>query len=196
MRCGKSLLHGRRNGPLLFFAKKFAPEGTVLGFGGGEVERLAEVVGVALTVLDQLVDYAPVREAAHLAIVDEEVRLELAAADSRAVRLLVGVVAVHGEKLHAAFTAKLDCLVQEFSFAHRPKNQAVSVTLEHLQRRGGKGNLLANGGVFVLDNRTVEINCYGHLVFGAIGCNASRFAKQKMICFGPFNSLMGIPRGL
>lgn len=135
----------------------------MLGFGGGEVERLAEVVGVALAVLDQLVDYAPVREAAHLTIVDKEVRLELAAADGRAVHLLVGVVAVHGEKLHASLTAKLDRFVQQFSLAHRPKNQAVSVALEHLQRRGGKGNLLADRGVFVLDNRTVEINCYGHL---------------------------------
>lgn len=135
----------------------------MLGLGGGEVERLAEIVGVALAVLDQLVDYAPVREAAHLAIVDEEVRLELAAADGRAVHLLVGVVAVHGEKLHASLTAKLDRLVQKFSLAHRPKNQAVSVALEHLQCRGGKGNLLADRGVFVFDNRTVEINCYGHV---------------------------------
>lgn len=145
-------------------AKHFAPEGAVLGFGGGEVERLAEVVGVALAILDQLVDHAPVRKTAHLTIVDEKICLELAAADSRAVRLLVGVVAVHGEKLHAALTAKLDRFVQEFSLAHRPENQAVSVALEHLQRRGGKGNLLADRGVFVLDNRTVEINCYGHLV--------------------------------
>ena len=165
----------------------------MLGFGGGEVERLAEVVGVALAVLDQLVDYAPVREAAHLAIVDEEVRFELAAADVRAVHLLVGVVAVHGEKLHAALTAKLDRLVQELSFAHRPKNQAVSVALEHLQRGRGEGNLLADRGVFVFDNRAVEINCDGHLVFGAIGCDASCFAKQKMICFGPRGLLMDIP---
>ena len=143
-------------------AKQFAPEGAVLGFGGGEAERVAEVVGVALAVLDQFVDHAPVREAAHLAVVDEEIGLQLAAADGRAVLVLVGVVAVYGEKLHAALTAKLHRLLQKFTLAHGPEYQAVSVALEHLQRRRGKGDLLANRGVFMLDNRAVEINCYGH----------------------------------
>ena len=177
-------------------AEKFAPEGAVLGFGDGEVERLAEVVSVAGARRNQLINHAPVREAAYLAIVDEEVRFELAAADGRAVHLLVGVVAVHGEKLHAPLAAKLNRLIEQMPLAYRPENQAVSVALEHLQRGRGEGNLLADGGVFVFDNRAVEINCDGHLVFGAIGCDASCFAKQKMICFGPRGLLMGIPRGL
>ena len=134
----------------------------MLGFGGGEVERVAEVVGVALAVFDQLVDHTPVREAAHLAVVDEEVGLELAAADGCAILVLVGEVAVHGEKLHAALTAKLHRLLQKLTLAHGPKYQAVAVALEHLQRCGGKGNLLADRWVFMLDNRAVEINCNGH----------------------------------
>lgn len=147
---------------LRFLAKKFAPKGAVFGFGGGEVERRAEVVGVARAGRDQLVDHAPIGQATHLAVVDKKIRLEFAAADRRAVHLLVGVVAVHGEKLHPALAAVLHGLLQQCPLAHRPKNQAVAVALEHLERGGGKGDLLADRGVFVLDDRAVEINCYGH----------------------------------
>lgn len=161
---------------LLFLAKKFAPQGAFFGSGGGEVKRPAEVVGIARARRNQLVNHAPVGEAAHLAVVDEEVGLEFAAADGRAVHLLVGVVAVHGEKFHAALTAELNRLVEQMPLAYGPEYQAVSVALQHLQCGCGKGNLLANRRVFVFDDGPVEIDCYGH-VRCLLSCGeAPRFA--------------------
>ena len=140
------------------------PEGAGLGFGGGVVGAdVAQVAVVAHSAVDKFVNHPPIRQAAHIAVVDEEVGLQLAAADGRAVLLLVGEVAVDGKKLHASFGAETNGIVQQFALTDRPQNQAVTLLLQPFQRGGCKGYFTPDFGVLMFDDRAVEIYCNYHL---------------------------------
>lgn len=145
------------------------PEGAGLGFGGGVVGAdVAQVAVVAHSAVDKFVNHPPIRQAAHIAVVDEEVGLQLAAADGRAVLLLVGEVAINGKKLHASIGAETNGVVQQFALTDRPQNQAVTLLLQPFQGSGCKGYFTPDFGVLMFDDRAVEIYCNYHLS-GVIG---------------------------
>ena len=108
------------------------------------------------------VDGAPVGETANVAVVDEEVSLQLAGEVGIVFSGLLGVVAVGCVELHATLTTPLEGLLQELALTTGPENQTMAVGNEHLQRLNGEGALLTDLGVFILDNRTVKINCNDH----------------------------------
>ena len=114
---------------------------------------------------DHTVDGAPVGEATDVAVVDEEVCLQLAGEVRVVVGGFLGVVAVGGVEFHAALTTPLEGLVKELALATAPEDQAMTISNEHLKGLNGEGALLTNLGVFVLDNRSVEINCNYHEFF-------------------------------
>ena len=132
--------------------------------GGAGVGFVDEVTPFLATG-DHAVDGAPVGEATDVAVVDEEVCLQLAGEVRVVVSGLLGVVAVGGVELHTTLTTPLEGLVEEFALATAPEDQAMTIGNEHLQRLNGEGALLADLGVFVLDDRSVEINCDDHEFF-------------------------------
>lgn len=111
------------------------------------------------------IDGAPVGETTDITVIDEEVCLQLAGEVGIVISGLLGVVAVGGIELHTAFSTPLECRIQELALTTGPKDQTVTVGNEHLQRLSGEGALLADLGVFILDDRAVKINCDNHTYF-------------------------------
>ena len=129
--------------------------------GGAGVGFIDEVTPFLATG-DHTVDGTPVGEATDVAVVDEEVCLQLAGEVGIVVGGLLGVVAVGGVEFHATLTTPLEGLVEEFTLATAPEDQAMTIGNEHLEGLNGEGALLADLGVFILDDRSVEINCNDH----------------------------------
>ena len=55
---------------------------------------------------------------------------------------------------------ELDCFVEFASVSVGPKDDAVPVFLEHLEGFYREGFGLADGRVFIFDDRAVKIYCY------------------------------------
>ena len=111
-----------------------------------------------------LVDSAPVGQTPYVAVVDEEVRFQLAR-ERLVLPPLLRVVAVHGVELHAPLPAQLHRLVQQCTLPHAPQYQLVAVAYQHTQCLCGERQLPADGRVFVLHDSAVEVNCYNHFYF-------------------------------
>ena len=122
--------------------------------------------------MDYLVDGAPVGEAAYGAVVDEEVGVELAGADAGFVDFFSRVVAVDGEEFKAAFFAEVNGFLQELAFAGGPEDEPVAFFLKFFKRCYGEGKFLADVGITVLYDGTVEIYCYEHYC-SCVGVNTS-----------------------
>ena len=135
-------------------------------FGGAGVlflHLLLQDLRERLPLVDDAVDCAPVRKAAQVAVIDEEVRLQLAAVVAVFLRVLLREVLVHGIKLHAALAAPFHRLVQEASFAHGPQDELVAVLDELFQGLDGKRLFAAYFRVTVLHDGAVEVDSYDHI---------------------------------
>lgn len=130
---------------------------TVAGF----VELVAVLV-VAPVVVHHLIDGAPVGEGAHVAVVDIHVSAHLPAWGGEGGGLLVGVVGIDGIELEAAPATIVDSLLQQATLTDSPQDEQMVLGLQFLQRSDGKGNLLADLGIVVFDDRSVEIDCNNH----------------------------------
>ena len=83
--------------------------------------------------MDNLVDGAPVGEAADGAVVDEEVGVELAGVDGRSIDFLAGIVGVDGEEFEPTLGAEVDRLLQELAFTGGPEDEPVAFGLYALE---------------------------------------------------------------
>lgn len=114
------------------------------------------------------VDFGPGGEGAEVAVVDVDVGGDFAAAlvDGGGRRQFVGVVGVDGVEVETALGAPVDGLLKQLSLADSPQYELqVGIILLHLaQCSHGKGALLADGGITMVDNRTVEVYSNCHLV--------------------------------
>lgn len=124
--------------------------------------ELASVLVVAPVVVHHLVDGAPVGEGAHIAVIDIHVGAHLPARSGEGGGLLVGVVGIDGIELEAAPATIVDSLLQQVALTDGPQDEQMVLGLQFLQRGDGKGDLLADLGIVVLDDRSVEINCDNH----------------------------------
>ena len=115
---------------------------------------------------DHAVDGAPVGESAYIAVVDEDIGLELAGEVGIVIGGLLGVVTVGCIELHTALTTPVDGVVEELTFPTGPEDEPVMVVDEHLERVDGEGALLANLGIAVLDDCSVKIDCDNHSKLG------------------------------
>ena len=123
---------------------------------------LIDEVTPLLAAGDHPIDGAPIGETTDITVIDKEVCLQLAGEMGIVISGLLGVIAVSGIKLHAAFTTPLESLFEKFALSTGPKDKTVTVGNEHLQRLSGEGAFLADLGVFILDDRAVKINCDDH----------------------------------
>ena len=130
----------------------------VHGTGVGLVDEVTPLFATG----DHAVDGAPVGESADVTVVDEEVGLQLAGEVGIVVCGLLGVVAVGCVELYAALAAPLEGLVEKLALATGPEDEAMAILDEHLEGLGGEGTLLTDLRVFILDDRSVEINCNDH----------------------------------
>ncbi len=141
----------------------------VVGRGGGFVVVFHAGVGLVDEVTpgfltgDHTVDGAPVREAADITVVDEEVGLEF----SREVRIVIssflGIVAVGSVELYTTLTTPVQSVVEQLALAAGPQHQAVVVVYEHLEGINGEGALRTNLGVPIFYYCSIKINCYYHI---------------------------------
>ena len=129
--------------------------------GGGEGDFVEELfVGDATG--DHLVDDAPVGQAADIAVVDEHIGLKFAAADGALIDILVGIVAIDGEKVHSALVTILNCILQQTTLAATPQNQAMTIVLKLLQSCDSERDFLADRWIFVFHYRSIKIYGYNH----------------------------------
>ena len=131
----------------------------VSGARVGFVEEMTPLLAMG----DHAVDGAPVGESAYIAVVDEEVGLQLAGEVGIVVGGLLGVVAIGGIELDAALTTPLEGLVKKLALATGPEDQAMAILDEHLEGLGGERTLLTDLRIAVLDDRPVKIYCYYHI---------------------------------
>lgn len=124
---------------------------------------LAVVVFEGLSVVNHRVDDSPVRDAANVAVVDEEVRLEFPAI-AWVIPFFFVVVPVDCIERDAALFAPFDSLVEEFPLAYAPKYQEMAFSNEFFQRGYRKGAFLSDGRVAVFHDCTIEINGNNHTV--------------------------------
>ena len=89
--------------------------------------------------------------------------MELAGTDAGFVDFFARVVAVDGEEFNSAFAAEVYGFLEEAAFAGSPEDEPVSVFLKFSECCCGEGDLLADVGITVLYDGTVEIYCYEHL---------------------------------
>ena len=80
--------------------------------------------------MDDLVDGAPVGEAADGAVVDEEVGVELAGVDCGCIDFFAGVVGVDGEEFEASLGAEVYGFLQEVSFTGGPEDETMAFGLD------------------------------------------------------------------
>ena len=90
--------------------------------------------------------------------------MEFAGTDASFVYFFAGVVAVDGEEFQAAFFAEVYGFLEVLAFTGGPEDESVSVFLKFSECGCGEGDFLADVGVTVLYDGTVEIYCYKHLV--------------------------------
>lgn len=109
----------------------------------GTLCRLVDDVIPLAVVLDHMVDGTPVGQSAQIAVVDEDIHLQFAREVRIVVPCLFGIVAIDSIELQSALPTPFDSLFQQFTLAHRPEDEPVSVLPKHLQRVYGKGYLLA-----------------------------------------------------
>ena len=102
---------------------------------------------------------SPVRKTTDIAVVDEDVHLQLAREVIVVICGLFGVIAVDSIELHSSLTTPFHGLVEQFVLTHTPQNQFVSFFDEEFERVGGEGKFLANLRVLVSDDSPVEIKC-------------------------------------
>ena len=105
------------------------------------------------------VDGAPVGQSAQVTVVNEKVDLELAAEMVVVGPGLLGVVAIDGIELNAPLATPLEGFVEQLAFADTPQDELVMLGNKHAEGLDGERQLLANLGIFVRDDCTVEINC-------------------------------------
>lgn len=127
----------------------------------GFVELVAVLV-VAPVVVHHLIDGAPVGEGTHIAVVNIHVGAYLSARGGEGGGLLVGVVGIDGIELEATPAAVVDSLLQQIALTDGPQDEQMVLGLQFFQRSDGKGNLLADLGIVVFDDRPVEIDCDNH----------------------------------
>ena len=130
--------------------------------GGARVGFVEEMTPL-LAMGDHAVDGAPVGESAYIAVVDEEVGLQLAGEVGIVVSGLLGVVAVGSVEFYTALTTPVNGGLQELALTTGPEDEAMAVLDEHLEGLGGEGALLTDLRVAVLDDRPVKIYCYYHI---------------------------------
>ena len=103
----------------------------------------AEAVPFAIEGLAHLyavVDGAPVGQPTEAAVIEEEIRLELAG-EALARGIFLGEIAVDGVELYTTLTAPFDGLVEEGTFAYCPEDEAVTFACQHRKGLGGEGDL-------------------------------------------------------
>ena len=128
------------------------------GTGIGFVEEVTPFLAMG----DHAVDGAPVGQSAHIAIVNEEVGLQLAGEVGIIISGLLRIVAIGGIELNTTLATPLKGLVQELALTAGPEDEAMAILDEHLEGLGGEGALLTDLRVAVLDDRTVKIYCNDH----------------------------------
>ncbi len=101
----------------------------------------------------------PAGQTADIAVVDIDVGMDFARPRGGIVKRIVAVDAM---KLQPAPAAPFHCFFQWSAFAVSPENQYVAVGLELLECGHGKRTFASDAGVFVLDDRAVEVYCYYH----------------------------------
>lgn len=126
---------------------------------------LIDEVTPLLATGDHSIDGAPIGETTDITVVDKEVGLQLSGEVGIVISGLLGVVAVSSVELHTTLTTPLESLFEKLALATGPKDQAVTIGNEHLQRLSGEGALLADLGVTVLNDRAVKIYSYYHTYF-------------------------------
>lgn len=108
------------------------------------------------------VDGAPVRQTSDVTVIDEDVGFQLARECGVVVGGLLGIVTVGGIELYTALPTPVEGIVEEFALATGPEDQTMAICNEHLQGIDGERTLLANLGILVLDDGTIEINGNDH----------------------------------
>ena len=117
---------------------------------------------IAQSLGHHLVDRAPVQEAAEVAVVDENVRLQLA---GEVVVPVSPPPGSHGSPRRTPARARAEGqrLLQEPALTDRPQDQLMPIRLQFPQRLDGERKLTPDRRILVLDDRTVEIYRYYHL---------------------------------
>ena len=96
--------------------------------------------------------------------VDEDVGLQFAGEMGIIVGGLFRIVAVGGVELDATLAAPRQGCFEELALAAGPEDHAMAVGNEHLEGLYREGALSAYLRIAVLNNRTVKINCYYHII--------------------------------
>lgn len=117
--------------------------------------KVAEVPAVAASARDHLVDGSPVGEAAHVAVVDVAIGVYFAWAGAGCGH---GIGGVHGMEFKAARAAPFHGFVEFAALAVGPEYEDVAVVAELFEGVDGERDLSSYAGVFVLDDRAVEVN--------------------------------------
>lgn len=126
---------------------------------------LIDEVTPLLATGDHPIDGAPIGQTTYVAVIDKEVGLQLSGEVGIVISGLLGVIAVGGIELHTTLTTPLESLFEKLALATGPEDQTMAVGNEHLQSLNGEGALLADLGVFILDDRAVKIYCDDHTYF-------------------------------
>ena len=142
-------------------AEETRPEATGLLVLFVEAEAMPFAIE-GLAHLYAVVDGAPVGQPTEAAVIEEEIRLELAG-EALARGIFLGEVAVDGIELYATLTAPFDGLVEEGTFAYCPEDEAVTFARQHRERLRGEGDLFADLRVAVTHDGAVKVYCDNHL---------------------------------
>ena len=73
-------------------------------------------------------------------------------------------VIYHGTSAHAALRPPCHCLVEQLAQSRTQYRELVPVLPELFQRGDGKRPLLADSGIFMLNNRSVKVYCDYHMI--------------------------------
>ena len=116
-----------------------------------------------------LIDNTPTREPAEVSVVDEEVGVDLAAHIFR-VAGLFRIRAIDCIRWDTLAFQEFHGLIQFLTMAIGPQDDAVPVSLQHLQRLNRKWHGLADGWISVFHHGAVKIDCNEQALIHHLRC--------------------------
>lgn len=111
-----------------------------------------------------LINFSPTRKSTYLPIVNEHISLNFPTVVVVLIWMFLWIILVDGPEIYTTLMTPVNGILQKLSLTHTPKNELMVLFDQHAQRLRGKRYLWAYLRIAVLNDGSIEINCYYHIL--------------------------------
>ncbi len=110
-----------------------------------------------------MINLSPFGKTPEIMVIDIKIGTEFAGRQPPREKRIRRGIGIHGIELQTATPAEFDGLFEKFAFTDRPQHYPVSLGSKSAEHVYCKRFFLTNGGIAVIDNRSVEIYSDEHI---------------------------------